>query len=419
VRRCSAAALACLAIVATSAACTSGPGGSAPALADIARLLSRHGQAVLQHDRSAFLADLDEEGRAAVFRSAQAAEFANLVKIPLTRWSYRLDSRTEDRSAEDAATKRFGSKAVIVRVDLTYALRGADPVPTSHFLWWTFVRRGGRVVVAGDDGLAAAGGVSWRGPWDFGPLTVVRGAAGVVLGHTDRSSLEVVAAAVDGAVPAVTDVWGRGWTRYVAVIVPGSAEELAAITGEGSSVTTQVAAAAISDATDPVTGTVLGQRLVVNPEALSRLTAVGRQIVIRHETTHIAAARFTTDATPRWLAEGFADYIGNLGSGQSPKVAAAELRADVIAGRLPERLPQPADFDTGAAAPQAYEESWLACRLIAQRVGVAGLVRFYRMVGASPSDAETAARGAFAALLHETPAQFTVQWRHYVQQQLG
>jgi hypothetical protein len=275
------------------------------------------------------------------------------------------------------------------------------------------------VVAVADDGLADAGGDSWRGPWDFGTLALAHGSASLVLGHGDRALLASIAADVDAAIPAVSAVWGTGWPRHVAVIVPSSAAELAAEVSEGSPVTTDLAAAAVADSQDPVTGAVLGQRLIVNPAALARLSPLGRRIVIRHEVTHIATARATSDATPRWLVEGFAEYVGNLGSGQPVGVAAAELGADVRAGTLPAALPAAAGFDTAATSARAYEQAWLACRLIAVRTGPAGLVRFYRAVDADAGDGPAAVGAALRTVLHESLARFTADWRAYLRAELG
>lgn len=400
--------------------CSASASTSAPSLRDVTALLTRHAAAVRAHDRKAYVADLDGSGKASAFRERQVSAYANLVRLPLTSWSYRVESRSDDRAAEKAAAKTYGAPALIVRMRLSYALRGVDPGPTNNELWWTFVRRNGHVVVAADDGLALAGGVSWRGPWDFGPLQVVRGSASLVLGHPgDAAALRTVAATVDAAVPAVSAVWGSRWTRDVAVVVPSSAAELTAQAGASSDITVQVAAVAVSDGQDPVTGRVFGQRLIVNPAALQKLSAVGRRIVVRHEITHIAAAEATTSASPRWLVEGFADYVGNLGSGQPVRTAAAELRTEVAHGRLPSALPSEAAFDTAGQAPSAYEQAWLACRLIAQRAGPASLVRFYRLVGASSQDAGGAVASGLHAVLHESTAQFTAQWRSYLEAQLG
>jgi outer membrane murein-binding lipoprotein Lpp len=393
---------------------------AAPTLSDVSTLLARHGQAVLRHDRSAFVADLDRSSAAAAFRARQEDAYDNLVDVPLTSWSYRVESRTDDRAAETAASKKYGGPALVVRISLSYALRGIDRVPTSHELWWTFVRSGGRVVIAADDALAQAGGISWKGPWDFGPLEVLRGPHSLVLGHADSTGvLPSVEAAVESAVPAVSAVWGNDWSRAVAVVVPSSADELTAQVGLSSPVTTAIAAVAVSDGQDPLTGAVYGQRLVVNPAALTRLSAIGRQIIVRHEITHIASAAATTGASPRWLVEGFADYVGNLHSGQPVTAAASELRADVRRGAVPVTLPSEASFDTDGQAAQAYEGAWLACRLIAQRAGQQQLVRFYRLVGASSDAPDAAVAAALRTVLHESTARFTAQWRTYLKAQLA
>lgn len=407
------------------AACSGSSGTSTnpPTRAEIAAMLAGHAHAVRTGDRAAFLAGVDDAPAARPFRRMQAAAFANLAELSLAHWSYRLGPRAQAPPAQAAARRRYGPSAVIYRLRLSYAFRGADTRPTSHELWWTFVRAGSGAVAADDRGLAAVGGASWRGPWDFGPLTVVRGPSALVLGHpADTPLLHVLAGTVAAAVPAVTAVWGTGWARSVAVLVPdGEAElraDLGTTTGVGEPVDT-VAAVAVSDATDPVTGTVLGQRLVVEPAQLRRLSAVGRQIVIRHEITHIADAAATGASTPRWLAEGFADYVGNRGSGQSVPTAAAELRAAIAHGRVPARLPGAAAFASPGTAAGAYEQAWLACRLIAARAGVAGLTRFYREVGAATVTPHAAVAGALHRVLHESLATFTDQWRGYLVRELG
>jgi hypothetical protein len=242
----------------------------------------------------------------------------------------------------------------------------------------------------------------------------------LVLGHPQNASaLRGIQATVEAAVPAVSAVWGDRWSRYVVVIVPSSAAEFFAQTGETAQATTQVAALAVSDGADPVTGVVYGQRLIVNPAALTRLSDIGRQITIRHEITHIAAARATTAATPQWLVEGFAEYVANRGSGQSVRTAARELGADVQRGKLPATLPTPDMFATDGESAQAYQGAWLACRLIATRAGTAGLVHLYRLVGGSPLDSDAAVANALRRVLHETTAEFTGQWRSYVSTELG
>ncbi|MDT4916571.1 MAG: hypothetical protein QOH89_1271 [Pseudonocardiales bacterium] len=408
------------------AGCSSSPDRSAPTLAQVRELLARHGTAVLHRDRSAFAADLDPAEQAAGFRVRQQQMFANLARVPLGGWSYHLEGRTDSSGAEAAAGRKFDTGALIARVSLQYALRGVDPIPTQHDLWLTFVRHDGRVVLAADDSLAQAGGRSWQGPWDFGPLAVRRGAHSLVLFHPSAagtadvaSTAAAVEAIVDAAVPAVSAVWGQDWTQDVAVLVPASQPELLAEAGESADAALTVAAVAVSDGQDPVTGGVYGQRLIVNSDALAQLSDIGRQIVIRHEVTHIASAAATSAASPTWLIEGFADYVGNLGSGQSAATVAAELTADVRHGRVPAALPTPDRFSTPGQSAQAYEGSWLACRLIAERAGQDGLVRFYKIVGASPESSDDAVATGLRKVLHESTAEFVAQWRDYLTAQLG
>lgn len=417
--RAGALALAALASVLT-ASCTSSADRSAPTLEAVRGVLAKLGTAVLKHDRAAFLAELDPDAKASAFRARQAAMFANLVRVPFTTWAYHLEGETDAKGAERAASKQFGTDALIVRVTLNYALRGVDRIPTHHELWWTFVRHDGDVVLAADDSLAHAGGASWQGPWDFGPLIVRRGPHSLILGHPrSAAALDGVEATVEAAVPAVTAVWGPDWAQDVAVIVPASDAELLAQSGESSDASLTVAAAAVSDGEDPVSGAVYGQRLIVNSAALGQLSPIGQQIVIRHEMTHIAAASATSATSPTWLVEGFADYVGNLHSGQTVTTTASELAADVRHGRVPTALPTPDQFNTQGQSAQAYEGAWLACRLIAQHAGQPALVRFYKLVGASPEPPDAAVEAAFHAVLHESTAQFTAQWRQYLKAQLA
>ena len=400
--------------------CTaSGNGHRAPTLSEVRALLARHGTALLHHDTSGFLADVDASSSGASFRARQAAEIDNISDVPLSSWGYQVGAPVTDPTVAGAAGRRYGAAALIVRVTLSYQLAGVDLRPSTHDLWWTFVRRGDKVVVAGDDDVADAGGVSWRGPWDFGDVFVARGHSSLVLGHLENAiRLSSLAAAADAAIPAVSRVWGTDWAMRVAVLVPATPAELDALVGSHTSTDTQ--AVAVTDGVDPVSRQPFGQRLVVVPGALAHLSAVGEQIVVRHEVTHLASAASTGDTTPRWLVEGLAEYVGELASGQPAHTIAGELRAEITSGRVPSALPDDTEFTASTTRlAQVYQESWLACRLIAAKAGVSGLVRFYRLVGTAIAPPEQALAAAFGQLLHETQAVFVAQWRDYLRAELG
>jgi len=404
--------------------CSSGPRPTgAPTLTEVRALLARHGAALLAHSAKRFLADVDTAAVSQAFRARQAAEFDNISDVPLQLWRYSATGADTDRTDLAAATRRYGAPALIVQVQLSYRLRGVDALPDRHDLWWTFVRRGGHVYLAGDDDLAKAGSVSWRGPWDFGPVVVARGASSLVLGHVANAlQLTALADAVDAAIPAVDAVWGSDWNQHVAVLVPSGAKEFGALTGSATGYR-DMDAVAITSGIDAASGRPYGQRLVMDPAALGTLSKTGRKIIVRHELTHLATAAATSRTTPRWLVEGFAEFVAERGTGQPVTKAAAELRAELAGGTVPSALPADSAFNPGGTASAnlaaVYEQAWLACKLIAWRAGVDGLVRFYQEVGRAVLPADYAVKLALRDVLHETLHAFTAQWRTYLTAQLG
>ncbi|MFI7144845.1 hypothetical protein ACIBO2_07995 [Nonomuraea sp. NPDC050022] len=246
---------------------------------------------------------------------------------------------------------------------------------------------------AGDRELPAEA----RGLWGDGS-EIVRGVRSVVVGQRAApESLRDLARRADAAGSRVSAVLGR--PVQPVVLVPGSAAEAARVAGVGS----VDGLAAVAD----------GGRVVVVPENFARLTPTGRDIVLTHELTHVAAG---TKRLPVWLYEGFADYVGYQDAGLPVRVAAAELAAEVRAGHLPGELPGPAAFAPSSREParlaRAYQEAWLACRFIAARFGEGTLVRLYR-------DAQTGGIDRGLTRLGLSAGTLTARWRDYVRDQLA
>lgn len=398
------------------------PPAGGPDSTDVAAVLTvlhRHAAALIDRNPQAWAADLDQSAAAAGYAGRQRQVFGNLAQVPLDAWRYVLVAPVTDASVLAPAAVRLGGPVVIVHVELQYAFAKVDPAPTGKQLWLTGVRRGTAWKLAGDDDAGAVGGASWRGPWDFGQLLVRRGPHTLVLAHpAHRQDEPVFADLVETSLPVVTRVWGSGnWNDQVAVLIPDTAQEFAAVTGDKGD-SHDLAAVAVADQVG-ADGKVLGARIVLNPANLARLDAAGRRLVVGHELTHIASRAVTSDQMPSWLIEGMADYVGNLGSGLTVAGTAAELATQVRAGKVPSALPSDADFTGGSGLPQAYEESWLACRLIAGRAGQDGLVRFYRVVaGAARTDPATALATGLRQVLHTDVAAFTAAWRSYLIGQL-
>ncbi|MER6145563.1 hypothetical protein ABT174_37025 [Streptomyces sparsogenes] len=377
----------------------------------VQRLLDRRAAAVRERDADAFLATVDRSS--ARYLAEQRRMFANLAAVPLRSWTYRLVDT-------GGFTPSLGQgRRLAARVELRYRISGYDTAPVVAEEYLTLAQRNGRWYVASDDGEDDGRRTSVE-LWDQGAVTAVRGEHSLVLGvGQDRRRLREVAAAADRGVGVLRKVWPHSWAGRVVVEVPASLDRMAALLGSSASGYRGIAAV--------TTGEVGGgrdaaaDRVIVNPEAYRVLGDFGRRVVITHETAHVATRAATTAATPLWLSEGFADWAGYLGAGRAPHEVAPELAQAVAAGRLPDALPEDGAFSFGGKAErlsQAYEEGWLACRMIAQKWGERKLVAFYRAVGESPRR-EGAVDSALREVLGVGLGEFTALWRAYVAAQFG
>jgi hypothetical protein len=345
-------------------------------------MLDRHAAAVLHHDEPAFLADV-----APASRSRERQVFRNLADVPLASWSYRLV-----RSGEP------------VQVRLGFRVKGYDADPVTSDLSMTLTETGGRPQITSEQDTTAQ-------LWDQGKVNVVRGAHSLVLGLGPRAALTAYAADADRAVAAVRRVWGDRWARRIVMEVPDTLDQMAALLNASPAAYRGIAAVTTAELGSP---SVPADRVIVNPEAFAELSGLGRQVVLTHETTHVATRAATSSATPLWLSEGLADWIGYLGTGRTPRQVAPELARDVDAGKPPENLPSNADFGTTATGlAQAYEGGWLACRLIADEWGSAKLTALYRA-----ADTRTTAEVAMRRTLGVSLGDFTARWRAYVRKEL-
>ena len=390
----------------------------------IVELLGRRADAVRHRDVNGFLATVDPLAPKA-FRAAQRSVALALRVLPLATWEYDLNGhRTHELTATRAA-RYGGARTYAPEVLLSYRLAGFDVETTTDELYPTFVQRKGRWYLGADDDFAERGLHTQRGPWDFGALRVTRNASALVLSHpgSDRLARQV-AAEVRRDIPRVDAVWKRPWAHRAVVIIPKTQRELEQLVGEDD--LDQIAAVATAESTrrgDGSTDAPVGDRVMVNPVNFDKLGPLGRRVVLTHELTHVATRVFTTDGVPSWLVEGFADYVGYLGSGVSVRAAAGELADDLRAGKPLRALPADKDFDANnPRLAQAYEQGWLAARFIADRVGPTGLAALYAAVGeqsARPtSDPTVVLSSALKATMRLDLPRFVSAWRSYVRRQL-
>ena len=379
-------------------------------LTEVTALLRSRANAVLDHNRAAFMATVDPKA-SQQFRDAQAAMFDNLANVPLSVWSYDVD-QTDAVSVPKSAFPADELWAPGVQLD--YALDAVDRDPTSKQMGYLFARHGNKWYLASD---TATSRQTWRGPWDFGPVTATRTKSGLVLAHPGDADLaNRIAAELDSDVAAVNAVWDQPWPREVAVLVPSSQDELKAFVGPEFAVDA-IAAVAVADRVDNADHTAVGQRVVLNPDNAAKMPVASLKVVLRHEMTHVAARGYTVDGTPMWMLEGFANYVGYHDSGIPLAVGAADVADMVKNGTVPTDLPADGDFAaTGDKINLAYDEAWTLTSFIADTFGQRALVMLYRRVAGGPPGADLDV--ALHDVLGVDKAGLIAGWQDYLRRKL-
>jgi hypothetical protein len=380
-------------------------------LAAAQTLLSARAAALRARSKSAWMATLDAHG--AAFRTRQSVEFDNLLKLPLSRFSYSAPQPAPGLTVTRVHT--VGPDAWAARVTGNYLLTGFDRGPLSFEATYTFVRRPGGWRIADD-----TDGVTPLQMWDLPGLRVIRGRSGIVVGNAPESRMREYGRIADVAVGRVSGVWGKDWNSHVVIVTPSTNSEFARLLLRSSDKGLDQVAAITQGVIEP-DRRAEGDRVVINPRAFTALQPLGRRVVITHELTHIAARSSTTSPTPIWLTEGMADYVGYSGLGLARARVASELLVLVRAGKGPKALPTDADFDPskGKIAP-SYSASWLAVSRLVDLYGQARVVAFYRAVGSTPAGgtdqptSEAVAAAAFPHAFGVTQTQFVDRWVLYL-----
>jgi hypothetical protein len=381
----------------------------------VTALLHHRAQAVLTHDEQSFLATIDPKADEA-FVAAQHRLFTNLAAVPLDAWSYRLhaDDTLDVSSIKDSADELWAPA-----VDLRYALRGADLIPTDRPMGYLFARHGDSWYLRSDSALDSLGRRTWRGPWDFAPCLVSTTEYGIVLSHPGSEPMvDRLVRELDSSVQAVSAVWPTSWSRRVALMLPDSPGEMRALVGPDFPVES-VVAVAVADRVDNKTRTVAGQRVVLSPSGVRALSVASLRIVLRHEITHLAARADTVDGSPTWLLEGFADYVGYRDSGVTLAEGAPDLAKRVRQDGPPGALPEDRAFrSSGADLDLAYQQSWSLARYIADRWGEQVLINVYRtLAGAGPVSA-TETDAMLRDVLGVDRAALVAGWQSYLREAL-
>lgn len=309
-----------------------------------------------------------------------------------------LDLRYIDevRASTVAGASGFGPDSWQATVAVGYRLDGWDEGPTTVETTFTFA--------PGADGqrIAGIGGALGRTPlWLTGAVTPVVSGRTLVLSRTgpDRTTSALAQRAVRQVNLVLPD-----WRGRLVVESPASEKEFNQTLGATQEQYANIAAVTASvdgslDASSPV-------HVFLNPALFDDLGPRAAQVVVTHESTHVAT-RATFTEMPIWLLEGFADYVALAHAGIPVSRAAAQILQRIRKDGVPDALPTDEDLSpTAGGLGATYEEAWLANRFLATTYGEAKLIAFYDAVDSGdPVDA------AFAQVLGTTQAAFVKAWR--------
>ncbi|MEA2499555.1 MAG: hypothetical protein QOH26_1960 [Actinomycetota bacterium] len=311
---------------------------------------------------------------------------------PLPLQSYELTAawgRAGDLVRPSDARRYPGADEVAIPVtEERYSIEGFDPQPAAEDLFYTFVKRDDRWLIAEDTDLDDLSFYSARHVWDFGPIEIDRSPHFMVISHpcgagegTTDGCQPFSQGIVDIAERALrrTDAyWSLPWQGKVVILVPGSTEELSRMIQATFELDDFVAFAYSTE--DVELGyEYTGHRIMLNPTAISGRAESQVLQILAHELTHIASRPVSGPFVPVFVEEGIAEYVGYAG-----ERSLAFFDSRVASGLFDRQLPQDYEFLTGGGAEiyNSYQEGQSAVRYFIERWGLEEFLRFYRRLGA-------------------------------------
>lgn len=346
--------------------------------------------AALQAGDSAAAAATAADGARPVLDAA----VANVRTLGLTEVALRLVD--DAPSAETGPAATFGPGAWRGTVEVRYKINGWDTEGTRV--------ESPVVFVPGADGqkIAAFGGAGGRTPlWLTGPVEAAQGERSLVIsragpGEGYQAMSQRALADVARVLPA--------WKGNLVVEVPASEQELDQALDASQEQYANIAA--VTTSVDGSLAPGAPVHVFLNPRVFEGLGPRGAQVVMSHESTHVATEATFADM-PTWLLEGFADYVALANAGIPVSTAASQILAKVRREGPPDGLPTTDELaPTAAGLGATYEAAWLANRFIAREYGEKRLVAFYDSVARGTPVSE-----AFRTVLGTDEAGFVARWR--------
>lgn len=279
-------------------------------------------------------------------------------------------------------------------VEMGWRLDGFDAEPARAEVVVSFAPHDGGVVITGFGGADIGRVPLWLG----GRLTVARTDDVLVMVDSDRADARAEADAVAARARRGIEVVQRvlpDWRGPVVVEVPASAAGLDGALGAEPG--TYAGVAAVTAAVGRSEGSDTPVHVFVNPEVTDGLRRAGAQVVMSHELVHVATDAARTPMEP-WLLEGFADHVALRDTRLPDRTTLGRAIEAARRDGAPAALPSAADLDPQAPDLQArYEEAWLACRIIVERLGEQALVELYEEAASGVALGPALARAGLSA----------------------
>ena len=364
-----------------------GGGGAARALEvddreAIDDLLARRAIAVLERDRDAFMATVAPYSNDFVER--QGRLFDAMARLPLESFGYRVAWERRGDLVRPFDERRYpGAEAVSIPLtEERYRIEGFDRRDAVEDMYYTYVKSGGRWLIAEDTDLDDITLYSARHLWDFGPLETKRSEHFLQLAPKCRTDCESVGAdfldLAERGLARAQRYWLGPWHPRVVVLVPGSGEQLERMIQSTFDLENFVAFAySTVDGASGVDYT--GHRIIPNPRALDGRSSDTVLQILAHELVHIATRDSAGPFVPIFVDEGFADYAGH----DADPGALAFFNSDVAGGLFNGELPEDFEFTVGSGTDiyRSYQKSQSAVRFFVERFGLGAFNRFYRKLG--------------------------------------
>jgi hypothetical protein len=365
-------------------------------------MLRKRADAVRARDKAAFMADIATSDPG--FAHRQEVVYENLTKLPLAELSFDLEAEQQyDSLIDRSLAARYRSLVKAVGVTVHYRIEGVDSVTVAAPWVPIFGFADGRWQLAGElsDRTLPYG---TRGqPWDGGPIEVVKSARVVaILSADDAGRAKFLLDESEAGLTKVAKIRPAGWDGKVLLTAVQDQRIFDAYFGDSPERVAKVAAIAVpyyDRVTDwhdaPAYATT---RVFFNPQELSaEETELSHDLT--HEITHAAMGPVTNAYTPRWIVEGFAEYVAYKGITVDPRRLSEALREVDVSGGLP----GDGDFYSNS---HNYLTAWIACRMIAEKYGEKKLIAYYESFLRAPS-ADANAQATLGVDL----ATLTTQWR--------